>query len=155
MADIDHPTPVQGEALPVVGQVEDGRMTWNSWSGDQVLPNGALVTDHAQATAEIARLQGEVDRWYGEAAALAFRPTAEEFSALQAKLSTALAESGEMKCKLDKATLVAVAMLAVCYAVEKKNPRNPMGRLSIEDYSEKMVAEIERKFARHTTTQDS
>jgi outer membrane murein-binding lipoprotein Lpp len=58
MSQHDHPTPVQGEALPVVAYVvEGGYVTM----GCHANPGERLLTDHAQATAEIARLQGEVD----------------------------------------------------------------------------------------------
>lgn len=67
-----HQTPVQGEALPVVAWVSYARdkvcRIWfgdepsaRTWANEQKLKIEPL-TDHAQATAEIARLQGEVER---------------------------------------------------------------------------------------------
>jgi hypothetical protein len=55
-----HPTPVQGEALPVVAKVVDTDIT-----GARIVrvmrpvDIGTQLTDHAQATAEIARLTEE------------------------------------------------------------------------------------------------
>jgi outer membrane murein-binding lipoprotein Lpp len=64
-----HPTPVQGEALPVVATVCCDIEGWEipilTDEGRSMRETGKLfdmkLTDHAQATAEIARLQGEVD----------------------------------------------------------------------------------------------
>jgi hypothetical protein len=65
MSDIDHPTPVQGEALPVVayrkpkhGGGDDYKSAYYAIGTDFI--HGAFaLTDHAQATAEIARLTEE------------------------------------------------------------------------------------------------
>jgi hypothetical protein len=56
-----HPTPVQGEALPVVAKVVDTDIT-----GARIVrvlrpvDIGTQLTDHAQATAEIAKRDAEI-----------------------------------------------------------------------------------------------
>jgi hypothetical protein len=59
----DHTTPVQGEALPVVAYIKDTEFgPYFLTDMAETLKDGwTPLTDHAQATAEIARLQGEVD----------------------------------------------------------------------------------------------
>jgi hypothetical protein len=66
---ISHPTPVQGEALPVVAYIDDDEHTLPAYMVeiDAIVQKVDLsqfrhkLTYHAQATAEISRLQGEVD----------------------------------------------------------------------------------------------
>lgn len=90
-----YPTPVQGEPLPVVAyelcprfDEGDGYFDFmrNDGSAQKLIDKGWKVTpltDHAQATAEIAWLQGEVERQrrdldvWREA-----QPTAEEYAEL-------------------------------------------------------------------------
>jgi hypothetical protein len=145
---LSHPTPVQGEALPVVAEVRHGKLhryipNPNSSIADHLRHGHHRLTDHAQATDEIARLQGEVERRDREIARLHDIGTQhtdrltlaiEELATLRTQLSAALAESGEMRQCLKEAA----DTLDRC-------------RYSEQPMAKKCFALL----ARHTTTQES
>jgi hypothetical protein len=96
-----HPTPVQGEALPVVGTVQHLNELNDEWLDK--LPIGMTLTDHAQATAEIARLQG---------ANAALKQRLGEFSdecfTLRTQLSDATGQVGRLRDGLKHALAASV-----------------------------------------------
>jgi hypothetical protein len=96
-----NPTPVQGEALPVVGTVQHLNELNDEWLDK--LPIGMTLTDHAQATAEIARLQG---------ANAALKQRLGEFSdecfTLRTQLSDATGQVGRLRDGLKHALAASV-----------------------------------------------
>jgi hypothetical protein len=115
--DLSHPTTVQGEALPVVGTVQHLNELNDEWLDK--LPIGMTLTDHAQATAEIARLQGEVDKRDAEIVRLTVLHDAirsaylkasaledylsEELATLRTQLSDTNGQVGKLREALDNA----------------------------------------------------
>lgn len=145
-----HPTPVQGEALPVVAKVVDTDIT-----GARIvrvmrpIDIGTQLTDHAQATAEIAKRDEVIERHSKTLERIARQDIPAwqaERTTLRQQLSTALAESGEMRANAGR----------YLYIVENV----ATGSIGFGDWwigagDSKDDWDSNIDLARHTTTQES
>jgi hypothetical protein len=106
-AALSHPTPVQGEALPVVAYVvEGGYVTMGCYAN----PGERVLTDHAQATAEITHRdqklllvqhQYDVMKAFNQAAAM-------EIDSLRTQLSDTTGQVGKLRDGLKHALAASV-----------------------------------------------
>jgi septal ring factor EnvC (AmiA/AmiB activator) len=162
------PTPVQGEPLPVVALkryvtgFEHG--TW--FCREDAEGNWC---DYQEATAEIARLQGAYDQagrtiqHQGReinSAEARLHELAVYITELEAKLSTALAESGEMSTLLE-ANSIALSNWMHTYASDMCHENDvKLARKQIMDgggtlaYIADLMQANRKALARHTTTQE-
>jgi hypothetical protein len=150
---IDHPTPVQGEPLPVVAYLSahDGyAYTPDEMSGlDGMKP----LTDHAQATAEIAKKEAFWKRVVNVADAQTnqyiekCKALEAELATLRTQLSTALAESGEMA--------EAMKWLLDSSMVYLASNSSTSQDVSVWNRASDCLDVWEKGLGRHTTTQES
>jgi hypothetical protein len=98
---LSHPTPVQGEPLPVVAFMhrQSGCLFPTHKEAGFLVEHYAPLTDHAQATAEIANRDAVIEKLDSHAVDLmqTIHEQDVELTTLRTQLAGALAESGEMR----------------------------------------------------------